>query len=148
MKYLLMAIIGLSAWSVDGKDYLTDQHIEVQRIVLKDQLSEGHILPLDFERKMHALELKATAEQRLQGNQKQYNRGPAGTASISGTVRLSGLGELDVSVNLRDYQNGGYVAQTWTDAAGDFSFTDLAAGDYYVTVEDYYDPYRITKNQK
>ena len=141
MKYLLITIICLSAWSVDGKDYLTDQHIEMQRIVLKDQLSEGHILPMDFERKMYALKLKASAEQRSQGDQKVFNRGPGGTASISGTVRLGLVGEFDVAVQLRSYPSGDYISQTWTDASGDYSFPNLAAGDYYVTVQDYYDSY-------
>lgn len=140
MKFIFFIVLMFSV--VSGAH--AEQNHDLKRVVLDDMLAEGHISQLEYNQKTSMLNVQETKrqfERQANHNEILLKSGPAGTSSISGTIELNSIGVLDVYVVLRDFNTGGFVDQRLTDAMGDYTFTDLAAGSYYVTVEDYYDDY-------
>ena len=79
-------------------------------------------------------------------NQKESIQGGFGTASFSGTIRDASSNPIfDHSVYLEKYVLGEIVASesfnTTTDISGNFSFNNLAAGDYAIRVGTIFDDY-------
>ena len=141
MKYFWITLLGLLAFSANAKNQNKNDLVDIQRIVLKEQLIEGHILKMDYDRKISEIVHKENIQRSVQKSQPSAMSGPGGTASISGTVRVSGVGQVDVQVSLIEIGTNEYVGGLFTDPMGSFSFIDLAAGDYYLLVNGYNDAY-------
>ncbi|MCX7552999.1 carboxypeptidase-like regulatory domain-containing protein [Marinicella sp. S1101] len=140
MKKFLLCLTLVSSAVCAERDARLDFGAEVYQ----ELQAEGHITQLQLNQKLTYIKNMQVREQMALSQEARSNElksGPAGTASISGNISLSGIGQLDVGVSLWDYQTRNNVGFVFTDAAGDYTFTGLAAGDYYVTVSDYYDQY-------
>ena len=144
MKHLLIVLILLLALPVGAQLDSKQSQINIQRSVLKDLLAEDHISQFDYKQKMAALNFQeANVQKDLQFKPRTQGSkiGPAGTASVSGTVRVSGIGQSGVNVNVLDYNTRVYVGFATTNGMGAYTIADLAAGDYYLTINDYDDDY-------
>jgi hypothetical protein len=69
-------------------------------------------------------------------------RGPGGTASVSGTLTdTSMLGIEGTSIELYNADTGGWTGSATSDINGDYTISGLSPGNYYVWVRDDYDNY-------
>jgi len=116
----------------------TDATLKLE--VLEDMRQESLINDLDFRYQQMQLERQQLQKRALkQPSQRPIMRG--GTASISGTVTSSALPVSAVTINLLDANTNQYLDSFSTNALGEFSFTGLLAGDYYLLANDNSDVY-------
>ncbi len=141
MKNILKTMICLLTLPINAQINSKQGHIDIQRTVFEEQLAEGHILQFEFENKMAELNgmehliLAARTQQNL------VKSGPAGTASVSGTVQVSSIDESDVELYLYHIGTNAFAGSALSDAKGAFTIPDLAAGDYYLVANGFNDIY-------
>lgn len=140
MKYFIILMTAILAMSADAG---MAPKVDIERMVLKELLDEDHISQFEYIRKMAALKVHERMGQELQSkpNTGVSRSGPPGTASVSGTVRVGGIGQIGVNVHVRDLSTGAYFGSATTNGIGAYTIPGLAAGDYYLTADENYDDY-------
>ncbi len=141
MKYLTMIGVLMLALPVGAQIDAHAQKIELQKEVLQELLVEKHITPLEFNQRSAKLQRLEEASLSQQLNRSFHAEGSGGTSSILGTVMVGGAVQAGVNVYLLSVAGQVYVTSDTTDAAGEFTFSGLAAGDYYVLANDNQDDY-------
>lgn len=131
MKKLLFILILISVTGlVHAKPGLS---AEQQLELLKELRLENYISEQDFQFKSRQLKSRIPSQ--------RHQTMGSGTSEISGQVLNAAVGIGGVGVRLLDANDNSSVDFQTTDPSGQYSFTNLPAGDYYIAVYDYTDDY-------
>ena len=118
---------------------VTTEQLERQQVVYDDLLAERRISQLEYNRQIARLQYQAGQLTSKQSHAVQGIFG--GTATITGVVQSGAVNQPGVNLNLVQVGSNVYVDSVTTGAAGDYTFSAVADGDYYVLANDPNDDY-------
>lgn len=132
MKSGIILLISLLSWASQA---VTLDHIERQQAVYDDLLAESRISPLEHSHQTARLQY-LSSQQASQAQQPIQQTILGGSATLSGVVQSGAVNQPGVNLNLVQVGTNVYVDSATTGAGGDYTFSAVAAGDYYVLAND------------